>query len=171
MNFAHIHLALNHLPIMTIPVALIFYMYSIFKKNKELKKFSLMVIVITAATVIPVFLTGEPAEEVIENLPGVSEKLIKNHEEAAEVAFIMTLIAGGISLLTLLFSDKIEMLNKHGDKLVIGLCFLALGFLVYTANQGGKIRHSELADEAVSKNMPILNYSLVILKSRLDKKA
>ncbi|MCF8059916.1 MAG: hypothetical protein K9K67_11505 [Bacteriovoracaceae bacterium] len=144
MNLAQIHLALNHLPLMTIPVALIFYIYSIIKKNEEFKKFSLLMVLVTAFTVIPVFLTGEPAEEVVEHLPGVSEKLIESHEETAEVAFVLTLVAGAFSLLNLLFTEKLAFFKKHGPNFVIGICILALGLLLYTANKGGKIRHTEL---------------------------
>jgi uncharacterized membrane protein len=154
INFAHLHLILNHLPIMTIPLALIFYIFSIYKNNNEFKKFSLMIIVGAAATVIPVYLTGEPAEEVVENLAGVSKNLIENHEEMAEISLVLTLIGGGISLIVLFLGGKFEFLNKIGEKLVIGSCVIALGLLIYTANKGGKIRHPELRTKSdlINKN-------------------
>jgi uncharacterized membrane protein len=147
INFAHIHLMINHLPIMTMPVALTFYFYSIYKKSKDFKKFSLFIIIGTAASVIPVYLTGEPAEEVIENLIDVSKNLIKDHEEAAELSLIFTIIAGVMSFIILLWGSKLDFLKKYGEKLVVLTCLLALGFLIYTANMGGKIRHPELRTE------------------------
>jgi uncharacterized membrane protein len=157
INFAHLHLILNHLPIMTIPVSLIFFIFSIYKKNEDLKKFSLMMLVGTAATVIPVYLTGEPAEDVVEKLSGVSKSLIHDHEETAELSLVLTLIAGGFALACLLFTDRLRVLKKHGDKLVIFSCVIALGFLVYTANKGGKIRHSELRSSLASVTSMNLN--------------
>ena len=148
INFAHLHLVLNHLPIMTIPIALVFFVFSICRKNEELKKFSLLVIAATAATVIPVFFTGEPAEDVVEGLVGISKKLIHDHEETAELSLILTLIAGAFSIIMLFFEQKFVFLKKYGDKVVLALCVAALGLLVYTANKGGKIRHSELRDGA-----------------------
>jgi hypothetical protein len=135
---------------MTIPISLIFYIVSIYKKNEEFKKISLIMLVGTAATVIPVFFTGEPAEDVVEKIAGVSKRLIHDHEEIAEISIVLTLIAGGLSLLCLLFESKVQFLKKYGDKLVISSCVLALGFLVYTANMGGKIRHSELRGEGAA---------------------
>lgn len=144
MNAAHIHLVLNHLPLMTIPSALIFYLFSIFKKNEVFKKFSLFILILTAASVIPVFLTGEPAEEVAESLTGVSKSLIHNHEESAELALIFTLFAGVASFVALVLAEKFLIIKKHGERLVIISALLAIGTLIYAANMGGKIRHPEL---------------------------
>jgi uncharacterized membrane protein len=157
MNFAYLHLALNHLPILTLPMALIFYIFAIYKKNQEFEKFSLLIIVITAATVIPAYLTGEPAEEMIEHLPGIAENLVKDHEEMAEVAFILTLIAGIFSLFTLLFSQKFQILKKHAGKVIISLSVLALVFLAIAAKKGGEIRHTEIRPEGISKTLPYYN--------------
>jgi len=146
INFAHLHLILNHLPIMTIPVALIFYIYSLRTKNEKLQNFSLIMLIGTAATVLPVFYTGEPAEEIIEGMTSISKKLIHDHEETAEIAFVLTLIAGATASVNLFFKDRLPLLKKHGDKLVIGSCIIAIGFLAYAANKGGKINHPELRD-------------------------
>lgn len=146
INFAHLHLILNHLPVMTMPVALVFFVFSIYNKNKDLKKFSLFIIAAAAATVVPVFFTGEPAEEIVEGVVGVSKRLIHDHEETAELSLILTLIAGVFSILMLFYEQKFVFLKKYGNKVVLALCLLSLGFLVFTANKGGKIRHPELRD-------------------------
>lgn len=144
MNLAHIHLVLNHIPIMTIPIALIFYLFAVFRKNEQCRKFSLLILTLTAATVIPVFLTGEPAEEIVEHLTGVSKSLIHHHEESAEIALIFTLITGLTSFVTLVFTEKLPIIKRHGEKIVIISSLIALGTLIYAANLGGKIRHPEL---------------------------
>jgi hypothetical protein len=36
--------------------------------------------VLTALLALPVYFTGEPAEKVVERLPGVTEPLIEEHE-------------------------------------------------------------------------------------------
>lgn len=143
MNFAHLHLILNHIPMFTIPMVLIFLVYALKKNDESLKKFSLMVLIATSATVLPVYLTGEPAEEVVEHLPGISKDLIEAHEEAAEVALILTLVAGAVAIATLITS-KHKVLQSMGPKFVILVSLAALLALGYAANLGGKIRHPEV---------------------------
>jgi hypothetical protein len=48
-----------------------------------LKRISLGIFIIVALLAIPAYLTGEPTEELVENLPGVSKSSIEQHEEAA----------------------------------------------------------------------------------------
>ena len=46
--------------------------------------------IMVGVSVVPVYFSGEPAEGKIEHLPGVTEKNIHNHEEAAEFLGIAT---------------------------------------------------------------------------------
>ena len=144
MNFAHLHLMINHIPMFTIPMVLIFLVYALKKNNDSLKKFSLMILIATSATVLPVYLTGEPAEEIVEHLPGISKNLIEAHEESAEIAMILTLVAGALAIATLITS-KHKTFQSMGPKFVILVCLAALLALGYAANLGGKIRHPEVA--------------------------
>jgi hypothetical protein len=61
---------------------------ALLRKSEELKKTSLGLLIIIALLTIPVYLTGEPAQEIVENLAGVDEASIEQHEEAAHVAFV-----------------------------------------------------------------------------------
>lgn len=143
MNLAHIHLILNHIPMLTMPVVLVFFLFALWTQNKSLKKFSLILLVATAGTVVPVYLTGEPAEKVVEHFASLSEPLIEAHEESAEVSLILTLVAGGLALASLLTVSRLGI-QKFTSVAVVVITALAVGSLGYTANLGGKIRHSEL---------------------------
>jgi hypothetical protein len=54
------------------------------RKSEEIKKMCLWVFVLGAVVALPVYLTGEPAEEVVEHLPGVAESFIESHEEMTQ---------------------------------------------------------------------------------------
>lgn len=151
MNFAHIHLIINHVPMLTIPVALIFLAYALKRKDFGLKRFSLLMLVATAATVLPVYLTGEPAEKVIEHLPGVTEQVIEAHEEAAEFSLVVTLILGALGAATLIFANNVRIQRLLPIAVVLA-CIVAVGSLGYTANLGGKIRHPEVSDATFKKS-------------------
>jgi uncharacterized membrane protein len=150
MNLAHVHLILNHIPIIGIPIALIFLAYGVYVKNQQSQKFALLMLFGLALFVLPVYFTGEPAEEIVEHLPGVAESFIESHEEAAEISLILTLITGIAALIALWFQKypkKIHLMNL-GVMIIAGITVISL---LYTANLGGQIRHTELrADHAVN---------------------
>ena len=91
MNLAHVHLLLNHIPVIAVPIGLIFLVHSLWKSNVQQMRFAYLFLFLTSLSVIAVFLTGEPAEEIIEHLPGVTEALIEVHEEAGLFSLILTL--------------------------------------------------------------------------------
>src|ERR1051326_6858902 len=83
MDTVHLHLLLNHVPIVGTFIGLMICITSFFIKDQWIRRIGLSVFVFAAACAIPVYLTGESAEEAIEHLPGVNESLINKHEDAA----------------------------------------------------------------------------------------
>ena len=146
MNFAHLHLILNHVPVLTLIVSLIFLFFSFVKKSERLKKFSLLMTFLTSITILPVFYTGEPAEEVVEKMPMISKTVIHNHEESAEVSLVLTLLVS-ISSLLVLVTYKKPVSASYGIQIVLLFGVIAIGSLAYTANLGGKIRHTEFVTD------------------------
>ena len=84
MNLAHLHLALNHIPVIGIPLALVVLVYGILRTEANVQKLALMLLSTLGVITLGVYLTGEPAEKTIEHLPGIAESLIERHEDAAE---------------------------------------------------------------------------------------
>ncbi|MGA9769594.1 MAG: hypothetical protein WBV94_11170 [Blastocatellia bacterium] len=146
MNPAHLHIILNHIPVIGIPFATALLAYGLLKKSDDVKTASLWAFVILAVLTVPTFLAGRAAEDMVEHLPGVSEQLIERHEGAALIGLIATLILGAISLTVLILSRRSKGVRKP---LIIGLLIFSIavgGWLARTANLGGRIRHTELRD-------------------------
>lgn len=144
MNAAQIHLALNHLPVGLVLVGVPLLVAALLKKSKELRGAASLIILLSALTAIPVFLSGEPAEEIVEHRAGVSEGVIHDHEEAAELSLILIEILGALVLAAWLF-DRFK--SPTPSPVWIGIVVLGLvnlGLLVRTAHLGGLIRHDEL---------------------------
>jgi len=144
MNPAHWHLAMNHIPVLGTAFGLGLMAWALIRKSEELKKVSLGVFVIVALLTIPVYLTGEPAEHFIENLPGVSEEAIEEHEDAATFAFAGVLVAGAVSLAGLTLFRRSKPRPAWIAILVLVLSVLVFAMMVRTAYLGGFIRHQEL---------------------------
>ncbi|HEX3035723.1 MAG TPA: hypothetical protein VHT73_11445 [Thermodesulfobacteriota bacterium] len=144
MNYAHLHLILNHIPVIGIGLVTLLLILAIFRKSKELTIVSLLFMILVALATIPVYFTGEPAEEVVEEMRGVSEQLIEQHEEVAEIAFILVEITGAFALIALIawhYSDRFG--QALSIFMLLGL-IVSGGFIAQTANLGGKIHHEEI---------------------------
>jgi hypothetical protein len=115
--------------------------------QKILLKTALIGFVFSALVAIPVFLTGEPAEEVVENIPGITHEIIHEHEEAAEFSIWMIEILGLISLVSLFAADKYARILRM---MIYIFGIISVVTLVYTAMEGGKIRHEELRSNSAS---------------------
>ncbi|MFC7671286.1 hypothetical protein ACFQT0_30695 [Hymenobacter humi] len=85
MNQAHWHLLLNHAPILGSLFGLVLLLLAVaLRLQPVLLRTGLVTLIVAALLTIPTQLTGDGAEEVVEDQPGVSEPLIHEHEEAAE---------------------------------------------------------------------------------------
>ena len=154
MNAAYVHLLLNHIPLIALPTALLFLIHSLRTKNVLSRRFALLILGIAAITVVPVYFSGEGAEELIENLADVSKSVIHEHEEAAEVSLVLTLVAGAFAFGTLVLervwrraSIGEELLDQRMFRLGMVLSLLvmvATGSLGVAAHLGGEIRHPEV---------------------------
>jgi hypothetical protein len=144
MNWAYIHLMLNHLPVIGSIFGVLLLLLALLRKSEELKRVSFGVFVFTALLALPVYFTGEPAAEVVEHLPGVEESLIEEHEDAALFALLMAEATGVVALAGLILFRRAERLPGRlvGAALVLSLA--TSGVMGWTANRGGRIRHTEI---------------------------
>ncbi len=145
MSSAHWHLVLVHVPVLFVPFALLLLIFGLWWRQATLQKLAAGLFVASALVAIPAFLTGEPAEEQVEDLPQVSESAIKVHEEAAELGFYVTLVGGGLGLGALLTSRREKLRHLLQMGLVAAGIASSLA-LLRAANLGGQVRHSEIRD-------------------------
>lgn len=150
MNDAHYHLLVNHLPIVGLLIGILVLLAGLILKKTEVKLTALGIFIFTALAAIAANYTGEGAEEVVENIAGISETLIHTHEEYAESFFILSLILGAISLIGFVLELKKHKFAKYITILIL-LLAISDGILAkYVGTSGGEIRHSEIrANEKV----------------------
>ena len=146
MNTVHLHLLLNHVPVLGTVFALVLLGVGLLRHSDEIKKVAFCAFAIFAAFAIPVFLTGEPAEKAVEHFPGVSETIIETHEEAGTIAFGVILSLGAVALGGLAFFRR-RPVPQWFALSVLALAIATSGLLGWTANLGGKVRHTEIRAE------------------------
>ena len=143
MNTGHLHLMLTHVPVVGTIFALLLLGAGFLRRSDELKKAALWSFAIFAVVTIPVFLTGEPAEELVERLPGVSKSAIETHEDVAKIAFGAILSLGTCALGCLAFLRS-RAVPQWLALSVFTLALITSGLFGWTANLGGKVRHTEI---------------------------
>lgn len=150
MNPAHLHLAINHAPLIGTAFTLLLLVVALAKKSEELKRISLCFLVLMALLSVPAYLTGEPAEEIVEKMSGISHAVIEEHEESAQWAFGGQIGLGVLALVGLVVA---RMRQRLPNWIAGGLLVLALivgGMMARTANLGGLIRHPEIQGRPAS---------------------
>jgi len=150
LNPAHLHIMLNHIPIFGALFAALLIAWGLLRKSEDVLRLGLALAFVVGIATWGVKLTGEPAEEVIENMAGVSRRMIHAHEEAAEWATYIIAAAGVVALLALL-------LVRRRHRAARGLSVLALVVSVFgfaaasrAALLGGEIRHPEARSDFVA---------------------
>ena len=101
LNLAHLHLLLNHWPIIGTFIGLGLFLVSLAAKGDDLKKASLVVFSIIALFAIPTYTSGNAAYEVIRRETGVTKTIIDAHQGAALMSLLFMEITGFFSWLGL----------------------------------------------------------------------
>jgi len=141
MDFAYLHLLINHFPIVGTIIGVFMMAYALLYKAEQLQRAVLTLWVVLALLTPLVMNSGEAAEEKAETA-GFPEAIMEEHEEAAEVAFWLMVGTGLLSMATL-------VLHRMGSKtpsLTLIAFLLSIATFVAMARTGylgGKIRHGD----------------------------
>lgn len=146
MNFAHLHLLLNHFPIIGTIVGVALFVISFFGKNGDLKRSSLIIFSAVALISIPAFLSGVAAQEKIHDNPGVSAALIQRHEGAAMLALLFMEFTGAFAIIGLWQSYRVSRPARWNVLTILLLSLLTVVLMTRTGDTGRVISHPEVRD-------------------------
>ena len=144
MNDAHFHLVVNHLPIIFPLVGAIVLATGLISKSDGAKRSAFMIFILGAVAAIFAMNSGEGAEEIVENISGISENFIKTHEEAAETFALLSYVLGGLSVLSLWASFTKKSFSNIVSIATLLFALVVLFFAKETGTTGGEIRHTEI---------------------------
>lgn len=153
MNGAHYHLLVNHLPILGTLFGMLVLVTGFVFKNISIKRTGLGLLIFAAITVFPAHVTGEEAEEVVENIAGIDKHYIHEHEEAADTFMGILIALGVIAIFTLV----VDIMNKKFAPILYVLTILfaliTMLFAQKTGTTGGEIQHSEIRGTTPSQDI------------------
>ncbi len=152
MNDAHLHLIVNHFPIIGTILGLGILIAGIVLQNKSVQNTAYVLFVVAAVFGLFCMSTGEGAEEMVEDFPGIGKAIIHEHEEMAEkLALVLYALA-----ITSLFGFYSNLKNKPKANLVSYIAtvvaIIAVFFAQQTGTTGGEVRHTEIRTESATSD-------------------
>jgi uncharacterized membrane protein len=143
MNYVHLHLLLNHFPIIGTIVGLGLFLVSFLGKNEDLRRSSYIVFAAVALMSIPAFLSGYGAQLMVKG-PSVSDALIQRHQGAALLSLWFMEATGALALIGLWQSQRTSYPPRWNVSAVLLFSLLTVALMARTGNTGGDIRHPEV---------------------------
>jgi len=141
VNYAHLHLLLNHIPVIGSIIAIGLFLMSFFGKNEDLRRSSYILFATVALFTIPTFMTGFAAVGMVKG-PGVDD-LIRRHQGSALLSIWFMMILGTLALIGLWQSQTTKHPPRWNVIAVLIFSLLTVGLISRTSNTGGDIRHPE----------------------------
>lgn len=148
MNDAHLHMVVNHFPIVGTIVAIGILIAGLLNKNQSIINTAYVLFIIGAVFGILSMNTGEGAEELVEDMPGIGWKIIHEHEELAEKMALLLDVLGILSLVGFYFQYKNNPKQKLVSCLLLVLSIASLFVIQKVGTSGGEISHTEIRNDS-----------------------
>ena len=150
MNDAHLHMVVNHFPIVGTILGLGILIAGMVLKKNSVKNTAYYLFVVAAVFAAFSMATGEGAEELVEDMPSVGKQIIHEHEEMAENFAVVMYVLGFCSLLGIYFDYKNHVKAKLVAAITLIIAVVSVVFAALVGNSGGEIRHTEIRANASS---------------------
>ncbi len=147
ISTAHWHLLVNHFPIILSIMGTLFLILNLVFKKSNLNNAAFLLLIIGAITAIIANQTGEGAEEMVEEIAGVSHQGIHKHEDAAAIGLKIILVTGILAACAGIAKLKFPKAAKFMLIATFVGALASSGYMSYVGLTGGEIRHSEIRGE------------------------
>lgn len=155
MNDAHLHLLVNHIPIIGTIFGFGILLVGIFTKNITLKNTAFSIFIISAIFCSFSMSTGEGAEEIVEDFPNIGKQIIHEHEELAEKLAIILYVLAGFSALEIYLNFKKHKFAVISCYIIVVIAIVAIFLAQKTGTSGGEIRHTEIRESTLVSYNPL----------------
>lgn len=144
MNQTHLHLLINHLPVFGSMLGSLVLVHGLWTKNNQTKIAAYNVLILSSVGALIAYLTGEAAEETVENIQGVAKNMIDAHEDMANFAFASFIGLGILSIAGIFFTLRKSAVTRSIALFTLLVSLISFGLVAKTAYDGGQIRHTEI---------------------------
>ena len=149
----HLHIVLNHFPLIGSVFVLGLLIASAYMKNDDMRRVSLILFVVLGLLAIPTYITGAAAGWAYQGRPDMSAQILAAHRDAALLAFTFLGLTGIVSWLVLWRERRYGRTSSAGFIAVLVLGFIALLTIIETGSLGGTVIRPELREGAMAEPM------------------
>ena len=155
MTGTHLHLIINHVPIFGAAFAAVLLLVSLRYGRAILQRTALALLVVVALGGTAAKYSGEPAEDGVRGMPGVTRAAIEEHEELADKSFLAAAVLGVLALGVLVRWRTTEIPRSAALTALAG-SLVVTGMMGFTGLLGGQIRHTEVRTGATAADAVII---------------
>jgi uncharacterized membrane protein len=142
-NLAHLHIAINHTPVILVPAALIIFAVGVWRRSEVVLRTGIVVAWVGAASAAASYLTGDPAADLVMAAEKAQQKtldpIVAEHDDSAGWALGGSLLLAGAGV----WAWRRKGLGPEVTLPLLVLSALTTAMLGRTALLGGRIRHPE----------------------------
>ncbi len=142
-NLAHLHIAINHVPVVLVPAALGILAVAVWRRSEPLLRTGIVVAWIAAASAVASYLSGDPAADLVMAVEKAQEKtldpIVGAHDDSAGWALGSSLVLAAAGV----WAWRRKGLGREVTLPLLVLSALTTTILARTALLGGRIRHPE----------------------------
>jgi uncharacterized membrane protein len=144
MDWAHIHIMINHFPVILAVIGALAAVLASLRGRRGAWLYATASLTLAAITVLPTYFTGEPAQKALNRPWYVARGAIHTHEQSALIAAILVGLAGLVALVAWrrLVRYPREITLPGGLRAAVLLTSIAAAASIgYTSLLGGRIVH------------------------------
>lgn len=144
MNAAQVHLISTHAPVFAILFGLVIWFAGLVWRKADFRRAALLLFVLAGLLAVPAFVSGRPARQAMDSLPGVNHHALDQHEEVAMLALAATTVLSLAAVAGLVAFRKAAALPRWFGVVTLALALVSGTLMIWTAGLGGQGRHSEI---------------------------
>lgn len=150
MNDAHLHMVVNHFPIIGTIFGLGILITGLLLNNKVIKNVAYSLFIVAAVFAFFSMNTGEGAEEMVEDMPSVGKNIIHEHEEIAEKLALVLYLLGAVSIAGMYLNFKNHSKAKLVSFVAITIAVVGVFLAQQVGTSGGEILHTEIRANSIT---------------------
>jgi len=144
MNWAHLHLAVNHIPVLGTLLVFVLLCAAMLRQSDELKKVCLWAFVVLTVVAVAIKYSGDFAYEAVAKSEWIEKSIVSAHEEAADQATTAMFVVGLVAAAGLFLMRKVRSVPRWLMGTLFVTAFATFLLMARAANFGGRIRHTEI---------------------------
>jgi len=144
MNWTHLHLALNHVPVLGVPLLTLLLGWGWLFRSRDIQRVALLWLALLSAVAIAIKFTGDNAAEVDPQRFVAVKAYLNQHEQSADQATTAVFVLGLAAATGVFLGRGTRPVPKWILGIVLGLGVVAAVLFGRTANLGGQILHPSI---------------------------